>query len=201
MRVSFKALSILSLAIFSQNAFAAQDCWKRAKIKTLRVKVEGAVLPNANRGDSRSPLKNAGNSKKYTFSFGQNMSHVVADESKTPIFKAGGEFITKAFAGREIQELRELKISKAGVAYQNNSFKLNGLMGIGTWSGYHRFETDLRQLSKISIFVNDQLVFERGDISYTFAASSLSWPSTGGEPIQSNPAFIKLMSRKDCPAP
>ncbi|MFZ9519393.1 MAG: hypothetical protein ACO3A4_02850 [Silvanigrellaceae bacterium] len=176
-------------------------CWGYSKIKKLQVKVEGAALANSNRGDSSSALQNAGNSKEYTFTFGQNMFHTVPDESQGAIFRPGGGFTTNAFSDREIQELRGLRIKKGGVAYQNDPFRLDGFFGIGAWSGFHRYELDLRSFSKITILANDQVVYEKAGFSFTFASNSLVWPSNdGAEQIQNNPAFIQLMTRNDCPA-
>lgn len=176
-------------------------CWGYTKIKKFQVKIEGSALPNANRGDSSSALQNAGNSKEYTFSFGQSMVHTIPDESQMAVFRPGGGFTINTFADREIQELRALRIKKGGVAYQNDPFRLNGFLGIGSWSGFHRYEKDIRALSKISIFANDQLVYEKSGISFTFEGGNMVWPSnSGSENIQNNPAFVKLMMRNDCPA-
>ncbi|NBW81754.1 hypothetical protein EBR21_08365, partial [bacterium] len=176
-------------------------CWGYAKIKKLQVKLEGAALPNSNRGDSSSALQNAGNSKEYTFTFGQSMFHTISDESQGAVFRPGGGFTINTFADREVQELRGLRIKKGGVAYQNDPFRLNGFYGIGAWSGFHRYELDLRSLSKITILANDQVVYEKAGFSFTFGSGSLVWPSNdGAEQIQNNPAFIQLMTRKDCPA-
>ncbi|MEN9827256.1 MAG: hypothetical protein RI953_3001 [Pseudomonadota bacterium] len=176
-------------------------CWGYSKIKKLQVKLEGAALANANRGDSSSALQNAGNSKEYTFTFGQNMFHTIPNESQSAVFRPGGGFTINSFSDREIQELRGLRIKKGGVAYQNDFFRLNGFLGIGSWSGFHRYELDLRSMSKITILANDQVVFEKAGFSFTFGSGSLVWPSNdGAEQIQNNPAFIQLMTRNDCPA-
>jgi hypothetical protein len=176
-------------------------CWGYSKIKKLQVKLEGAALANANRGDSSSALQNAGNSKEYTFTFGQNMFHTIPDEAQSSVFRPGGGFTINSFSDREIQELRGLRIKKGGVAYQNDFFRLDGFFGIGGWSGFHRYELDLRSMSKITILANDQVVFEKAGFSFTFGSGSLVWPSNdGAEQIQNNPAFIQLMTRNDCPA-
>ncbi len=175
-------------------------CWGYAPIKKLQVKIEGSALPNANRGDSGGALQNAGNSKEYTFSFGQNLTHVIPNESQTAVFRGGGGFTISTFADREIQELRYLRIKKGGVAYQNDKFCLPCPLGIGCWCGFHRYEQDIRSISKMSILANDQLVYEKAGVSFTFAGSDLVWPPGGQlENIQLNPAFIKLMQRQECP--
>lgn len=176
-------------------------CWGYAPIKKLQVKIEGSALPNANRGDSGGALQNAGNSKEYTFSFGQNLTHVIPNESQSAVFRGGGGFTISTFAEREIQELRYLRIKKGGVAYQNDRFCLPCPLGIGCWCGFHRYEQDIRSISKMSILANDQLVYEKAGISFTFAGGDLVWPAGGQlENIQLNSAFTKLMQRKDCPA-
>ncbi|NBO37403.1 hypothetical protein EBU99_02340 [bacterium] len=174
-------------------------CWGYEKIEKLEVKVEGAALPNANRGDSRSALQSLGNSKEYTFSFGQNMKFSIPDESARAVFKPGGGFVLADFKEREIQELRNIRISKGGVAYDNNPFRLDGFLGIGSWSGFHRYERDIRSLSSLKILANDQLVYERSGINFTFEGGNLVWPPFNGvESIQDGSAFVQLM-RKDCP--
>jgi len=176
-------------------------CWGYSKLKKFQVKIDGAALPNSNLGDGRSAKKNSGNSRQYTFTFGQNMEHTISDESQNAVFRTGGGFIIDTFAEREIQELRGLRIRKGGVAYQNDAFRMNGFLGIGGWSGFHRYEKDRRSLSKIQIFANDQLVFEKSGINFTFEESKLVWPSnSGSENIQNSPAFMTLMTRTDCPA-
>ncbi|NBX17256.1 MAG: hypothetical protein EBR09_07815 [Proteobacteria bacterium] len=176
-------------------------CWGYSTIKKLQVKIEGSALPNANRGDSGGALQNAGNSKEYTFEFGNNLVHVVPDEAQTAVFRGGGGFVIGSFGEREIQELRHLKIKKGGVSYQNDSFCLPCPLGIGCWCGFHRYEKDIRSISKMSILANDQLVYEKSAISFTFAADARVWPPNNGlENIQNNPAFVQLMNRKDCPA-
>ena len=48
---------------------------------------------------------------------------------------------------------------------------------------------------------NDQLVYEKSGISFTFQGDRLVWPSNNSsEQIQNSPAFIALMTRNDCPA-
>lgn len=176
-------------------------CWGYQKIRKLQVKVDGAALPNSNLGLSGGALSNAGNSKEYTFSFGEAMNHVISDESQNAVFRAGGGFVIDSFASREVQELRGLRIRKGGVAYQNDPVYKPGFFGIGDWRGFQRYELNLRSLSKISIFANDQLVYEKSGISFTFQGDKLVWPSNNGsEQIQNSPAFIALMTRNDCPA-
>jgi hypothetical protein len=176
-------------------------CWGYQKIRKLQVKVDGAALPNSNLGLSGGALANAGNSKEYVFSFGESMNHVISDESQNSVFRAGGGFVIDSFADREVQELRGLRIRKGGVAYQNDPVYKPGILGIGDWRGFQRYELNLRSLSKISIFANDQLVYEKSGISFTFQGDRLVWPSNNGsEQIQNSPAFVALMTRNDCPA-
>lgn len=182
-----------------------RGCWGYAKIKKLQVKIEGAALKNVNLGEKGSAGKDKGNAKEYTFTFGNNLAHSVPDESQVALFRSGGGFQTSDFADREIQELSGLQIKKGGTSFQNDPFskprRCWHLVGCGTDSGFRVQETNIRSLSKISILANDQLVFEKTGISFTFQGDNRVWPGKGEFiSIHNSPEFMKLMARKDCPA-
>jgi len=182
-----------------------RGCWGYAKIKKLQVKIEGAALKNVNLGEKGSAGKDKGNAKEYTFTFGNNMIHTVPDESQVALFRSGGGFQTTDFTDREIQELSGIQIKKGGLSFQNDPFsKAKGcwhLIGCGTDSGFRVQETNIRSLSKISILANDQLIFEKSGISFTFQGDDRVWPKKGEfVSIHNSPEFMKLMARKDCPA-
>jgi hypothetical protein len=175
-------------------------CWGYAKIKKLEVKIEGAAEPLSGRGEGGA-LQDAGNSREFVFAFGQNLLHTINDVGQNEVFKSGGRLVIESFADREIQELRNLRIKKGGVAYQNNNICKPCFLGIGCWCGFSRHEKDIRSMSKIEIFANDQLVYQKSGIKFRFEDGQLAWPENGGaENIQNSPAFGKLMGRKDCPA-
>jgi len=191
------------LDVMSKQLVVSENlgCWGYSKIKSLRIKIEGSSEPNIDFGTSGAALQDAGNSKEYTFSFGQNMLHVINDESQMAVFRGGGGFTTEAFANREIQELRNLRIKKGGVAYQNNNVCKDGFLGIGAWCGFRRYEKDVRKLDKILLYANDQLIYEKTGINFKFQGGNLVWPPDNRtENIQTSPAFSQLMARKDCPA-
>lgn len=177
-------------------------CWGYSKIKKLQVKIEGAAVENKDLGDSRGRKDNYGNPRGYTFTLGQNMTHTISDETQNAIFRPGGGFTSNSFADREIQELRNFSLRKEGASFQNDAF-CRPCGFFGAWHGFHRYERDRRALSKVSIFANDQLVFEMGGINQVFEDGNLTWsPSRNGKSnnIQNSPEFIKLMTRTDCPA-
>lgn len=175
-------------------------CWGYTKIKKLEVKIEGGSEPLSGRGEGNA-LQDEGNAREYVFAFGQNLLHTVNDVGQNEIFKAGGKLLIESFADREIQELRNLRIKKGGVAFQNNNICKPCFLGIGCWCGFSRFEKDIRSMSKIEIFANGQLVYQKSPKNYRFESGQLVWPpNDNAENIQNSPEFGKLMARKDCPA-
>jgi hypothetical protein len=179
-------------------------CWAFDKIRKLEVKIEGAAAPNASRGDSGDQLKPEGNAKSYTFNFGRGITHSISEENG--VFKPGGGFVSGDFEDHEIQELNFLRITKGGSSFDNQEFTTRrscGFLGLGSCTDrkYHRYETNRRSLSAIKILVNDQVVYEKSGISFTFERGKLEWPGNNKiERIQDNPKFRDLMRRTDCPA-
>ena len=190
----------LRLALTGQEKLG---CWAFAKIDKLEVKIDGAAVGRGSLGNG-GQLKDEGNAKGYTFNFGRGITHAVAEENG--IFKPGGGFITNAFAGREIQELNFLRISREGTSFDNEEFTTRrscGFLGLGSCTdrSYRRYETNRRSMSSIKILVNDQVVYENPNVSFTFERGKLEWP--GGkkvEKIQDNPKFRELMRQTTCPA-
>ncbi len=176
-------------------------CWGYTKIRKLDVRIEGGPLPDKDLGVSGAALADVGNSRAYDFYFGQSMVYSTSDETIAGIFKKGGGFTTTDFSGREIQELRNIRIVKNGIRYINNIVTKDGFIGIGAWSGHQRHETDIRQLGSLTIFANDQLVYRKTGINFSFNGGNLVWPPNNGiEAIQTSEEFTSLMRRNDCPA-
>jgi hypothetical protein len=176
-------------------------CWGYTKIRKFQVRLEGEEGADIDLGVSGSALADVGNSRAYDFYFGQNMVYSTGDETMAGIFKKGGGFSTSDFSDREVQELRNIRIVKNGIRYINNIVMKEGFIGIGAWSGHHRLETDVRNLKSLTIFANDQLVYKKTDINFSFQGNNLVWPPNNGiEAIQTSEAFTSLMRRNDCPA-
>lgn len=176
-------------------------CWGYTKIRKFQVRLEGEEGENVDLGLSGAALADVGNSRAYDFHFGQSMVYSTADETMAGIFKKGGGFVTGDFSDREVQELRNIRIVKNGLRFINSIVMKEGFIGIGAWSGHHRAETDIRKLNSLTIFANDQLVYRKTDINFSFQGGNLVWPPNNGiEAIQTSEAFTSLMRRNDCPA-
>lgn len=190
----------LRLALTGQEKLG---CWAFAKIDKLEVKIDGAALERGSLGNG-DQLMPEGNAKGYTFNFGRGITHAVAEVNG--IFKPGGGFITNAFAGREIQELNFLRVTRGGTSFDSEEFTTRrscGFLGLGscTSRSYRRYETNRRSMSSIKILVNGEVVYENPNVSFTFERGKLEWP--GGnkvEKIQDNPKFRELMRQTTCPA-
>ena len=176
-------------------------CWGYTKIRKFQVRLEGEHGADIDLGVSGAALADVGNSRAYDFHFGQSMVYSTSDETMAGIFKKGGGFVTSDFSDREVQELRNIRIVKNGIRYINNIVMKEGFIGIGAWSGHHRLETDVRKLVSLTIFANDQLVYKKSDINFSFHGNKLVWPPNNEiEAIQTSEAFTSLMRRNDCPA-
>lgn len=190
----------LRLALTGQEKLG---CWAFAKVEKLEVKIDGAAVARASLGNG-GQLKNEGNSKGYSFHFGRGIVHSISEENG--VFKPGGGFATNAFSSREIQELQFLRIIRDGTAYDNEEYTYSygcGVFGWGTCTGrsFRRYEKDRRSISSIKILVNDQVLFEKSGVDFTFSRDKLEWPAAGKvEKIHDNPKFRELMRSTSCPA-
>ena len=190
----------LRLALTGQEKLG---CWAFAKIEKLEVKIDGAAVARASLGNG-DQLKSEGNAKAYNLYFGRGLTHAISEENG--VFKPGGGFITTDFAGKEIQELSFLRITRGGSSYDNEEFTTSrscGFLGLKTCTdrSFRRYETNRRSVSSIKILVNDQLLYENNNVNFTFSRDKREWPSGNKvEKIQDNPKFRELMRSTSCPA-
>lgn len=180
-------------------------CWAHAKIEKFELKIEGSAIGNREvAGEAHNPRGEVGNSKGFTFNFGQGISHTISQEHG--LFKTGGGFVTDAFADKTIQDLRLMSIRKLGVSFDSQEFRKSrccGFLCLSTChdTRYRIFETNRRSMSSLKILVNDQLVYENNGISFNFEDGRLKWPAgERDENIQDNPKFKELMLQTSCPA-
>lgn len=180
-------------------------CWAFSKIEKLEVRIEGAALNKSLvKKESEKQGKDTGNPDGFTFNFGDGMKYAVAQEKG--IFKPGGGFVTDAFAGKTIQELRLFSIKKQGTSFDSQEFRKTrkcGFLNLSTCSDtrYKVYETGIRSMASIKIIVNDQVIYENNSAKFTFDSKHKKWPKGDrDENIQENAKFRELMRLSSCPA-
>lgn len=184
--------SEFSGAVASSNG----SCWAEQPVRKLEVLVTGSHLPNGNASRGDSAKKTVGNPALIKIVFSENFAVQVENEEQYQLFAQSGRYVSQDFSNKKIREMGFLKVEKGGVGYKAQKVTTPCFMGIGCWTGYDSSETNRYNLASITVKVNDQTVYQRGGINYTFEGDRRVWQDGG---LGGNPEYVRLMARTDCP--
>ena len=173
-------------------------CWGRDVIKSFEINIKGEHLPLSDwdRNSTSVPLGVIGNPTQTVVDFGGGLRFTNADEKTTPIFHENGKWTVDANTDLTIGDISNVVIQKGGYAYQTTKNCWSTWGGLGTACEWQNRESNRYRLDALSIKVNGQLVYQRDSLNVTFERSSLNWIE---KELTSNPAYISLMRRRDCP--
>ncbi len=171
------------------------NCWLEQRVKKLEVLVVGSHLPNGT--PQRTSAESEGNAGLIKIVFSENFVAQIDDEENYQLFGTAGKYISQAFGAKLIRDMSFLKIEKGGVHYNSSKKCKSSFLGIKTSCYNEKSETHRYSLGSITVKVNDQVLYSRAGINYTFEGDNFVWQETN---LAVNPEYIKLMARTDCPA-
>jgi hypothetical protein len=173
-------------------------CWGREVIKTIEIAFNGSHLPLSDwdRSQAEKPLPPFGNPTQTTIDFGGNLRFTNGDEKTLALFRDGGRWSLIANTDLTIGDLSSFQIQKGGYAYHAEEKCWSTWGGLGKDCEWQNRESDRYHLNDLTIKINGELVYRKDALNISFERKNLKWLE---KDFTSNPAYIDLMRRRDCP--
>ncbi|NBO37282.1 hypothetical protein EBU99_01730 [bacterium] len=173
-------------------------CWSREVIRSIEVNFNGSHLPLSDwdRSATREPSSNSGSPTQTTLDFGGGLKFTNGDENTITLFKDDARWLINTNTDLTIGDINSIQLHKGGVAWQSIKNCWSTWGGLGTACEWQNREAERYKLEKLTLKINGQLAYQRDAIGLTLQRSSLDWIE---KDLTSNPAYIDLMRRRDCP--
>lgn len=176
----------------------ATGCFGKAKVEKLEILVKGSHLDLPTTFEiSHQARTDEDGAKKVVFKFGDEFAYSHSDEMQQSIFTSAGRLALTEYSARRIRDFSFIKIDKGGVGWESVTHSYGcGIFNTSTCEEWRHKERYMFRLDSLTLKVNDNVLYKKDNINFTFKKDSLGWSDSN---ITANPAYIALMGRTDCP--